>query len=40
MEEITQWIFMTDEQKQETLKKAKIRKQTPIKGTNDYDYYA
>ena len=40
MEEITNWIFMSDDEKGESLRKAEIRKQTPIKGTNDYDYYA
>lgn len=39
MEEITNWIFMSDEEKRESLKKAAMRKKTPIKGTNDYDYY-
>lgn len=39
MEEITNWIFMSDEEKKETLNNAELRKRTPIKGNNDYDYY-
>ncbi|MCD4730207.1 MAG: DUF1289 domain-containing protein [Bacteroidales bacterium] len=39
MEEITNWIFMSDIEKKESLRKAEIRKQTPILGTQDYDYY-
>lgn len=39
MDEITNWIFMSDDEKRESLKKAEIRKQTPITGTQDYDYY-
>jgi len=39
MEEITNWIFMSDDEKRESLRKADIRKQIPIKGSQDYDYY-
>ena len=39
MEEITNWIFMSDTEKKETLKNAELRKKTPIRGNNDYDYY-
>ena len=39
MEEITNWIFMSDDEKRESLNKAEIRKQTPITGTQEYDYY-
>ena len=39
MEEITNWIFMSDDEKKESLRKVEIRKQTPIRGTQDYDYY-
>jgi len=39
MNEIKKWIFMSDEEKRETLKMAEARKNTPIKGSNDYDYY-
>ncbi|MCF8405565.1 MAG: DUF1289 domain-containing protein [Bacteroidales bacterium] len=39
MTEITQWLFMNDEQKEQSIKDAKIRKNTPRKGENDYDYY-
>ncbi|MEZ5083210.1 MAG: DUF1289 domain-containing protein [Bacteroidales bacterium] len=39
MNEITSWLFMNDEQKMQSLKEAKIRKSTPKKGINDYDYY-
>lgn len=39
MSEIGRWLFMNDEQKLQSLKDAKERKNTPKKGTNDYDYY-
>ena len=39
MEEITSWVLMSDDEKREILKRAEIRKQTPVKGTNDYEYY-
>jgi uncharacterized protein len=39
MEEITQWIFYTDDEKENVLKNAELRKKTPIPVKNDYDYY-
>ena len=39
MDEITHWIFYSDDEKQEVLKNAEVRKKTPITGKNDYDYY-
>ena len=39
MDEITNWIFYNDEQKKQVLINAKERRNTPIPGKNDYDYY-
>lgn len=39
MKEITGWLFMNDAQKLQSLKDAKIRKETPQKGQNNYEYY-
>ena len=39
MEEITNWILYNDDEKKQALKNAKERRETPIQGKNDYDYY-
>lgn len=39
MDEITGWLFMSEEQKIKSLSEAKERKSTPKPGKNDYDYY-
>jgi len=39
MKEITGWLFMTNEQKEESLKNAAVRKATPHTEQNDYDHY-
>jgi len=39
MEEITQWLFMTDDQKLQVLEKTRLRKNEIISEKNDYDYY-
>lgn len=39
MEEISNWILLSNDEKRQVLKNAEERSKTPIKGTNDYDYY-
>ena len=39
MEEITGWIFMTDEKKLEILRKVQVRKKMIVTGQNDYEHY-
>jgi uncharacterized protein len=39
MEEITGWIFMTDEKKLEILRKVEVRKNMIVTGQNDYEHY-
>ena len=39
MEEISNWILLSDDEKRQVLKNAEKRSKTPIKGKNDYDYY-
>lgn len=39
MNEITGWLFMTDEQKTKSLEEAEIRRKTPKTGEANYDHY-
>jgi len=39
MDEITNWIHYSDEQKKQVLINAEKRRKTPVQGKNDYDYY-
>lgn len=39
MEEITGWLFMNNEQKEQSLKDAEIRRKTPKPGIQNYDHY-
>ena len=39
MEEITQWLFMTDAQKEVVLENVKQRMNEVSREKNDYDYY-
>ncbi|MCB0807300.1 MAG: DUF1289 domain-containing protein [Bacteroidales bacterium] len=39
MEEITQWIFMSDEKKQQVLQRIEERKNEISTEKNNYDYY-
>jgi len=39
MEEISNWILLSDDEKRQVLKNAEERSKTPIKGKNDFDYY-
>jgi predicted Fe-S protein YdhL (DUF1289 family) len=39
MEEISKWMFYSDDEKRQVLINAEVRKKTPVAGINDYDYY-
>lgn len=39
MDEITGWLFMSNERKKQSLADAIRRKQTPRTGINDYEHY-
>jgi predicted Fe-S protein YdhL (DUF1289 family) len=39
MDEITQWLFMDDDEKKQCLLNASNRKQAPKTGKNDYEHY-
>jgi hypothetical protein len=39
MDDITGWLFMSNEQKAQSMREADDRRKSPKPGRNDYDYY-
>lgn len=39
MDDITGWLFMTDDQKKKSLEAAAVRRKTPRPGKSNYDHY-
>lgn len=39
MDDITGWLFLSEEQKVKALKEAEVRKKTPKPGIQNYDHY-
>lgn len=39
MDEITGWLFMTEDRKKEIVEAVALRRKTPRPGKNNYDHY-